>query len=97
MSARRMFRYVVSADDGAHVIPLSGNPVAVAPIGPFSVEVWAEHTNVAPQVKRVFQVFRTGQPLPEGARWAGTCSRTAAGFVWHLYEVTECRHHRQEG
>ncbi len=82
-----MFRYVVSVDDQPHVVGLSHNPVAVAAIGVFSVEFWAEHTE-GPQVQRAFQVFGTGHPLPEGARWIGTCARTAAGLIWHLYEVT---------
>lgn len=83
---RRMFRYVVSVDDQPHIIPLSHSPVAVAAIGPHSVEFWVEHTEGAPQIKRAFQVFGTGQPLPDDARWVGTCARTTAGLVWHLYE-----------
>lgn len=90
-AARRMFRYVVPVDDQPHVIPLSHSPVAVAavhdPLGVFSVELWAEHTEGAPQVRRTFQVFGTGHPLPDDARWAGTCARTAEGLVWHLYEI----------
>jgi hypothetical protein len=84
---RRMFRYVVSVDDEPHVVPLSHSPVAVAAIGAWSVEFWAEHTEDAPQVNRAFQVFGTGHPLPDDARWVGTCARTAGGLVWHLYEI----------
>jgi hypothetical protein len=83
---RRMFRYVVSVDDEVHIIPLSHSPVAVAAIGPYSVEFWAEHTEGASQGKRTFQVFGTGHPLPDDARWIGTCARTEGGLVWHLYE-----------
>lgn len=86
--SRRMYRYVVSVGDEAHVIPLSHNPVAVAAIGAFSVEFWAEHTDGATQVKRAFRVFGTGHPLPDDARWVGTCPRTDGGLVWHLFEVT---------
>lgn len=83
----RMFRYAVSIDDQPHIVPLSHDPVAVAAIGMLSVEFWAEHTDGAPEVKRAFQVFGTGHPLPEGARWVGTCPRLPSGLVWHLYEV----------
>ncbi len=87
---RRMFRYVVPVDDAAHVIALSHSPVAVAAVtgryGDTSVEFWAEHTQDAPQVKRAFRVFGTGQPLPEGAKWVATCPRTQFGLVFHLYE-----------
>jgi hypothetical protein len=84
---RRMFRYVVGIDDEPRIVALSHSPVAVAAIGAFSVEFWAEHTEGAPQIKRAFQVFGTGQPLPEDARWVGTCARTDGGLVWHLYEI----------
>jgi hypothetical protein len=86
---RRMFRYVVPVDDQPHVVPLSHGPVAVAAIGPHlaSVEFWAEHTEGAPQARRAFRVFGTGHPLPEGAKWVGTCPRLPSGIVWHLYEL----------
>lgn len=83
---RRMYRYVVSVDDQPHTVALSHSPVAVAAIGAFSVEFWAEHTE-GETVNRAFQVFGTGHPLPGDARWVGTCPRTEAGLVWHLYEV----------
>lgn len=85
---RRMYRYVVPIDDQPHVFPLDHSPVAVAASGAFSVEFWCEHTEGAPPVKRAFQVFGTGQPLPDDARWVGTCPRVEAGLVWHLYEVS---------
>jgi hypothetical protein len=89
---RRMYRYEVPVDGQPHTIPLSHNPVAAAAFQPglvsWSVEFWAEHTEGAPPLSRAFQVFGTGQPLPEDARWIGTCPRTASGLVLHLYEVT---------
>ena len=89
MTERRMFRYVVPVDDDAHTFALSHSPVAVAAQDDGrAVEFWAEHTQSAPAVKRWFQVFGTGQPLPGDARWAGTCPRTPDGIVWHLYEVS---------
>lgn len=87
MADRRMYRYVVSVDDQPHVITLTGDPVAVAAIGAWSVEFWAEHGEPAGRCNRAFQVFGTGQPLPDDARWIGTCPRTETGLVWHLYEV----------
>ena len=87
MSDREMHRYEVPIDDGPHVIPLSGSPVAVAAqTHAYVVEFWAEDTG-GPPVKRMFQVFGTGHALPEGARWVGTCARVE-GFVWHLYELS---------
>jgi hypothetical protein len=83
---RQMFRYVVPIDDRPYAFLLTGGPVAVA-AGDRSIEFWAEHADDGSAVKRWFQVFGTGHPLPEGARWAGTCPRTPAGLVWHLYEL----------
>jgi hypothetical protein len=84
--ARMMYHYVIPVDDQPHVFPLSHSPVAVAATGSQFVEFWAEHTEGAPKVYRAFQVFGTGHPLPDDARWVGTCARTALGLVWHLYE-----------
>lgn len=87
-AVRAMYRYEVPIDDAAHLIPLSHNPVAVAAqTAAFTVEFWAEHTDSAPLVNRAFQVFGTGHPLPQNAKWIGTCQRTE-GFIWHLYEMT---------
>lgn len=86
--SRRMFRYSVPADDKPSTFSLTGNPVAVAAHFEDVVEFWAEHDPGAPEVKRSFQVFGTGHPLPEGATWVGTCPRTQLGLVWHLYEVS---------
>lgn len=86
---RRMFRYVVPVDDRAYVFALSHNPAAVAAFNDGSaVEFWAEDTYGEPGVKRWFQVFGTGHPLPGDAKWIGTCLRTPSGLVWHLYEVS---------
>ena len=54
------------------------------------MEFWAEDTTPAPGwtlLQRTFQVFGTGQPLPEKAQWRGTTDRDPAGLVWHLYEM----------
>jgi hypothetical protein len=86
-AGRRMFRYVIGIDDQPHVVTLTHDPVAAAAIGVMWVEFWAEHDEDAGCTDRTFQVFGTGQPLPDGARWIGTCARAEDGFVWHLYEL----------
>jgi hypothetical protein len=90
-----MYRYAVPVDDQAHEFTLTGSPVAVAPVWADTggepmmlVEFWAEHDDDGGKSDRVFQVFGTGQPLPPGARWTGTCSRVS-GLVWHLFELAE--------
>ena len=83
---RRMFRYEVPIDGRPHFLRLSSGPVAVAAAGPDSVEFWAEHAGGTPEAERVFRVFGTGRPLPQNARWVGTCPRVS-GLIWHLYEL----------
>lgn len=87
MTVRAMYRYEVPIDDAPHTIALSHDPVAVAPVAAyFAVEFWAESC-ASRAVERSFQVFGTGHPLPDGARWVGTCARSPEGLAWHLYEV----------
>lgn len=86
---RRVFRYEVPVDDRPHEFTLTGTPLAVAAQGDAGpVEFWAEHDDQAGAADTAFLVAGTGHPLPAGAVWAGTCPRTPAGLVWHLYEVT---------
>lgn len=87
MSERRMFRYEVPVDDGAHEFSLSGDPVAAAATSAGRVvEFWAEHIDGG-GLLRYFRVFGTGHPLPANARWVATCPGTASGLVWHLFEL----------
>lgn len=68
---------------------LGGNPLRVEarPDDPGTVEFWAEYHTGVSGFRRTFQVFGTGQPIPEGAQWFGTASRTPEGLVWHLFEL----------
>jgi hypothetical protein len=92
---RQMFRYEVKIDDKPQRYLIHGEvrKVATQPWVPGSVpvvEFWAEDINPAPGgtlFQRTFQVFGTGQPLPEDAQWRGTTDRDPSGFVWHLYEM----------
>jgi hypothetical protein len=91
-----MFRYEVPVDDHPMRIVVNGEIRKVAtqvptPGRPSIVEFWAEDTTPVPDgtlLQRTFQVFGTGQPLPDGAEWRGTTDRDRSGWVWHLYELT---------
>lgn len=85
--ARRVFRYTVPVDDRPWTFDLTSDPVHVAGGATLDeVEFWAEYDDGAPKAARRFQVFGTGHPLPQNARWVGTCPRVS-GLVWHLYEL----------
>lgn len=88
MPERKMFRYVVLVNDQPTTVKLTGDPVAVAATTDSrAVEFWAENDEWNVHHDRTFQVFGTGQPIPDGAQWVGTCPRTSVGLVWHLYEL----------
>jgi len=86
MGERRMYRYEIPVDDQAHVVTLTGEPLAFAATDTETVEFWAEHDDQAGRTDRAFRVVGTGHVIPDGARWVGTCPRHY-GLVWHLYEV----------
>jgi hypothetical protein len=88
---RRMFRYEVPVDGQPHTFELPGITDVYGPLHVNTtsegVEFWAEHDDDALVTRRTFQVFGTGDPLPDGAAWVGTGSRSPDGHVGHLYEV----------
>lgn len=90
---KTVHRHVVPVDDKAHWIPLTGNPCAVAAArmwGDLVVEFWVEHQGDESAIPRAFQVFGTGHPVPESAKWYGTTARMD-GMVWHLFEVYDAK------
>lgn len=92
---RTVYRYRVAVSDRPQAHRLTSDPVHVeaARVGvgsnaPHVVDFWTEHDDDRPEWERFFQVFGTGHPVPQDARYWGTTARTADGLVWHLYEVT---------
>jgi hypothetical protein len=89
-----MLRYQVVVADQPTAIPLNSDPLHVEAVpfgmeGPHVVELWAEDDADTAHVVRYFQVFGTGHPIPDAAKWWGTTARTDQGLVWHLYELLE--------
>ena len=86
---RRMHRYEVPADNQPHSFELWGPVKHAAAVNEVTVEFWAEHWEGRDFIfhRRAYQVFGTGQPIPEDASYVGTCQRLPSGLVWHLYEV----------
>lgn len=100
--SRAVLRYWLVVDGEPKILHVAGDPLHVAADRLGSgldakhiVEFWAEGDAPSTPVaelradprRRVFVVVGTGQPLPDGAVWRGTCDRTEEGLVWHLYEL----------
>ena len=91
--ARCMYRHRVIVNGLPQKIGLGGDPlhveaarVWVGADAQHAVDFWAESAGEGAAV-RTFQVFGTGHPLPDGARYWGPTARTSEGLVWHLYEL----------
>lgn len=52
--------------------------------------LWIEMPIEGKTDTRFLQIFGTGHPIPDKAIWWGTWQE--AGYVWHVYDVTNCSH-----
>jgi hypothetical protein len=87
---RKVWKYTIPVTGVPHGIqvPIGARPVHVAAGNrPDEVLMWVEVDADSPDVHRVFQVFGTGHPIPEGWEYVGTAP-TPFALVWHLYERT---------
>jgi hypothetical protein len=46
--------------------------------------VWAQVNPDAPKLARRLRVFGTGEPIPDGWHYVGSCDDRE--FVWHVFE-----------
>ena len=51
-----------------------------------SLKMWVDHDIDMPKERRVFTIFGTGHPIPDGVTYIGTVP--CDPFVWHVYELT---------
>lgn len=79
---KSVYRYEVPVDDQDHEITC-GIVLAVAVKNLDTVEFWTETNSWF--YSRHFQVFGTGQVIPDNYVYRGTTQRNL-GLVWHLYE-----------
>jgi hypothetical protein len=78
----------IAISDHPQPAELTHDPAAVAADGPTgTVRMWVEFDDTQPRIQRWFRVYSTGNEIPPGAVWVGTCGRSADLIVWHLYEV----------
>lgn len=86
-----MLRYEVPADNADHIIslPKYADVLHVASRDVDVVEFWTEVlADTLPRaLPRRFRVFGTGDPIPMGYQYRGTClAGESRRLVWHLYE-----------
>lgn len=87
---RMMHRHQVPVDDQPHsCLLVVGNEISRVECTSHTdvVEFWIEHEDDRTMSTRWFQVFGTGQPLPDSGRLVGTTARHPSSIVWHLFEV----------
>lgn len=83
-----IYRYEIPVDDNWHNIPLSGAILHVATRQPDRVELWALNSGGS-KADRMFRVYGTGQPIPDGAVHIGTAIIPGGLLVWHLFEFAQ--------
>jgi hypothetical protein len=83
---KAIYRYEVPVDDLAHRLMVAGPVLAVGCRRPDVVEFWALHDSAVTWY-RWFQVFGTGQTLPEVVKYLGTAVAPGGQLVWHLLEM----------
>lgn len=79
---RYIWKYVVSLSSET-TVPLAGTIVHVGIQSSWPM-LWVEVDPSAEAVPRTFDVFGTGEPIPDGWQHRGTVQDGA--FVWHVYE-----------
>lgn len=85
--SKTIYRHNVPVDGQWHTIALTGDVVFIATRHVDLVEVWSMHDDDRPLVTREFQVFGTGQLLPDDEQTVYVASTLAGQYlVWHLFE-----------
>jgi hypothetical protein len=90
---RSVRKYLVRADETTTVTGLVGVPQYVRAVSDRDVEFYAEHYPHPGKGLARFRVYVTGEELPQGAVYCGSCEYVTGGdfggaTVFHLYDVT---------
>lgn len=90
---KRVFKHVIPVDDEWHErhtgeILHVDHQETERGWGTDAVTFWFENRGDDYTHTRAFRVFGTGHPVPDEARYEGTCIGVR-GLVWHLYSLVE--------
>jgi hypothetical protein len=103
---KMIYRYEVEIAKEPTAIVLGGDPLHIGlNEAQDKVEFWAEAMHDDPAKsrhsrkprERIFQVFGTGMPIPDRAKYWGTTPRSFLGYVWHLFEINPAGPYRSAG
>jgi hypothetical protein len=85
----RIYKYVVPPLDTFDLALPAGARVLSVQTQEGRPHVWAEVDTDAPDERRRFECFATGQPMPAASRvYVGTFQLDEGRLVYHLYEST---------
>lgn len=84
----RVLKWSIPVDDKPHDAPALVVHVACQSSYD-SVEVWALERHIKYAGIGKFQVFATGQEVPDDAEYVGTALAAQGSLVWHLFNVTK--------
>lgn len=89
MRSRHIHRAQILADGHPETLDLSGPIIHIATRAERYIEIWYIDDPAVPLAPRTFQVFGTGQPLPDDVTHVGSAVTPNDGrYVWHLFERT---------
>lgn len=88
----RVLRHEIPIDSRPHTLRLGGDPIAADGYRPGglsvnTLEFWCVSDDASYSVMYQLQVFGTGEPVPDGARWLCSTGRLPNGEVWHLFDM----------
>jgi hypothetical protein len=103
---KMIYRYEIEIAKEPTSVVLAGDPLHISlNEAQDKVEFWAEAMHDDPAKsrhsrkprERIFQVFGTGMPIPDRAKYWGTTPRSFLGYVWHLFEINPAGPYRAAG
>lgn len=86
---KRVLKWDIPVDDKAHQGGDTPVYVMCQDQGTYdTVQLWTlDHGE--PVQNNLYQVFATGQPIPDGAKYVGTAPAMGGNLIWHLFDVTD--------
>ena len=84
---RRVLKYPLGG--GQQFLSLGQNPkIVLFAMQDSTTHIWVETDNYAAAKQVIYQIFATGENIPDHARHIASCKSDQRGtYIWHLYEL----------